>query len=619
MTTVNYALAAAAVTLLQAGLAAAAEERASVPHDRDDRHFQKCFCWNNATKDYCNGKDWDESDECQQWRWYALWWTIPLVFLAITYILYPIFLFMGRMFCNCCGGRTPSDGCCCPSDNNRKYFGGYSKWSVVFTKTMYCLSFAGVIALAVSGIVAVARWHWSTQQFLTIIVETATTMLSDLQLTERSLANLTATPAFANSSAVAAVGAAYVEFEKGHGRMVSVREGFESDGNNKPTSYAYNALAYPMLVLLVGFFLMCCSVTGMPITILAGLFSWTTAMLVAGATVFLVIATGARTVCRNWDETAVPIVVGMIESTGGCANPVLAATINATAIAFDVYVRNASSPLCVDVATLCAVAGFSCATSPCGIANMTLVAGLPYSLPDVSLITKFATTARTAADMSIAQCVTGCSSNATKAAAAAVMTFVDGHAAAMEQLTGRVFPQTFGCRYVRDTLTNVIEPALCLLPDGLSARTTRLANLFGGLIGVATLALIFYVRGVKRFAQHLPEEAACPCACHDTMTDYGDRRPVCTCACSLPFGQVEMTHVPPPQQQQQQQQQQTRMADDIEPLPVQGIVVGSVILAVDEPQGRSEFAEEHYTPAVGGNAACVDFVAANPSKDDAAQ
>jgi hypothetical protein len=506
-----------AVALLAA--CAAADESSAEAERRSarDDSFRRCFCWNNATNDFCGGEEWHRSAECERFQW-TMWWLPPFVMLAIAYVLYPFALCVGRFFCDCCGGSLPSRGFCCPTDADVKHFPGYADSTVWATKAGYSLSALLYTCVGITAIIFIAIWSATARDFLETIVDTSGTMLHDLQRTENNLRNLTAAPAFTNASVVSGVAAAYATFADQYGRISKVGDSVESDVRTQPKNISFAAVILPFIFLLIGFVLMVFGVTGLPVTILAGLFSWSTALIVVAAMLFLVIAVALGTVCRNFDETLTPIVVGMIQGVGGCHNPVLMTAINATATEFDAYVRNASLPLCTDIAALCAI-GFTCGASPCGRPNATFVAGTPYRLPDVAQLSAFTRTTRLPGlGLSLSECAAGCGAHAAaQAAAGRVLAFARGHAASIETLVLDLYPQTYRCHFVRTTLKLFVFPKLCAPATGVTDRSDELAALLGSLVIVATLAQVMFVRGVKRFAPQTSPFAArdCDCPCHD--------------------------------------------------------------------------------------------------------
>jgi hypothetical protein len=508
-----------------------------VPNEKD-RNFRECFCWDNATHDMCGGSKWNESPSCSAWEDAALWPVSLIFFTAFALCFYPLFLAIGRAMCNCCGGRQPSYDCCCPTDDSVMRFPGYSTPSVVGHKGAFLVCFFGYTALAVLGIVAAAHWNDTALQVIDTIHATATATAATVKTSEGAMRNLSSAPPLVNASVADHLLAVHRGILRRKDDIGAVKAKV-NEMRSMPCNASYFALGAPMLLLFIGTVLMLLSVIGFPITVLAGLFSLASAVLCIVFAIWFILYIMSHALCRNFDATAVPIVVGSLESVGGCNDPALLAAINATAFAFDAHVRGTASPVCVDIASLCA-AGFSCIHSTCGTPASLPLHSARVPFPDVTSFRTFIARSRRAlpdgSSGTLAQCAAGCGNATMQATAARVVAFDASHAGAVHALASSVYPDMADCRYIRSVLGNSISVQMC--SDGFAARSGRLNVYLGSASAVAVIALILFVRGVKRFSSKTPNAfvALCPCSCH---RDHGVAgTPVCTCSCSGHFASL---------------------------------------------------------------------------------
>src|SRR5437868_6950152 len=109
-----------------------------------DGSFESCFCWNHTAGGLCDGfaegSSW--TTPCQNRLLGAFYWASPAIFVFCFFLFFPFFFCLSRVLCNCCGGRHPSEGCCCPDQSSRHRFAGYTNVTLFLAKLFFCASLA---------------------------------------------------------------------------------------------------------------------------------------------------------------------------------------------------------------------------------------------------------------------------------------------------------------------------------------------------------------------------------------------------------------------------------------------------------------------------------------------
>jgi hypothetical protein len=470
--------------------------------------LRRCFCWDNATRTFCGGEQWYRSDACTEYVNRVFWYTVPLTVVgAFFFLLFPLLLLCGRVLCGCCGGRFPSKGACCPREEERHRFPGYSNMAIFLTK--------GVLGCLVVAYAFYTVGITSTNISLHSDIDSAVgTFLGDITAWGASVDAMakdaaSVSPDYISGAAAThfAVSAAALD-ARGSEMRRHLNSALQLEGD--ATTFGRKQLILlvcfgNLVVLLVAFVAGLCNVRGKPMGVLLGVFSVTAVGVVLACFLQTMIAITGGAVCDNYNATVVPAVVGSLENIEACGSPFVIGAIEHGAVAMynDVVTAPAAaaSAVCAAVNVLCA-GGFKCPGNSCDAArarwtNHTAADGSPI-VPD-DILNDFVDTVLAArfGTLTIADCASKCDKgSAVQRAAATVKAFYDTELAAMSSLVHTALPATRGCHAVRAQLHGALHATAC---GPLSRHATSLAVVLLSQVGVALMVLLMLVRGVKRF------------------------------------------------------------------------------------------------------------------------
>jgi hypothetical protein len=523
--------------LATAAAHAAPSRHFNVAHPNvQDSNFRKCFAWDAEKGMFAGGDHFMNSDACNDWKAQAMGWGIPMVLLALFFAFYPVIFAGSRLLFNCCGGRKPSFDCCCPSKDAVANFPGYTRCTVIFTRVLFTLCAVAIVSLSVHSFVAAGQWKGAVEDVANTARAGVDGLRSDFALTEAAVATLhnnAAAPTFVDAATVASVHSAASKVDevashvdravhdmeekehKKHDKHHDDKHGKKHHGHHQggfPFAAPHVAVALPLFFVVVAVIMMVFKVTGIPVTIVTCLYSFTASLLTTVTIVWIVLSMTTGSLCRNYDATAVPAAIGGLERLGVCNAPAVQhASVSATA-AFAAYVQDANTPVCQAIATL-AAAG----------AKVTLCSAKKTA---AAAIADFKTT------------VAAAKVDAAKAPAAA-KTIAASEAQLVAVLNLEVLAaKSAKCTGVRAELDGPIAEALCTSKTGLRAATMKLSGLLGGLVAMALVTLFVLVRGIKRFSNMKKTEVAAQ------LQEEGEYTPLATAEAS--YGATAQVKEQPP-------------------------------------------------------------------------
>jgi len=492
MKTLTYvALAACAVAFLSTPVAANSDMKG---------YLQQCLCWNNQTNSFCGGEKWYESHACKTWFWDALYWTIPAIMGLFFFLLFPVVFCCARFLCNCCGGRNPTYGCCCPDESSRHRFPGYTNRSIFIVKILYCCVFGAYIYYAVGGYVTNAKLHNQVVDILSDLdhaVDNVAQLNNDTWTDFVTLAG--------NGYGVTEADAGRMKFAMGtfdnrRNQMHNIIDDIRNVENNQGWGRAESVYRYPscaLFVYLFAFFFMLCNVRKLMVFLV-----WLSCFAAVTVTIVfiphMILAQGASALCSTYNSTMVPIVVGAVETQDGCNQPFVFSTIQRVASRFEAEAFNASSRLCMNVNSLCA--SLTCKINTCD-GTVRFINPNASAMYNTSAFTLMVNTAGRSGGKSIAACALNCDGfdGTVQQKAKDVMAFVNSTVyQAVQAVTNKALPQTTDCQIVKTQMWGDIQHDVC---GSFNTHATNLAVVLGACIIISVIALPIMIRGMKRFAK----------------------------------------------------------------------------------------------------------------------
>lgn len=467
--------------------------------------LKDCLCWNTTSQTWCHSSlDGSNTgfwrDSCQRVVYYNYFWVVFAVLWMIWLAVVPFFTCIFRICCNCCGGRNPSYGCCCPYSNklmsqDPKFKRPYSRCQTFTAKILALIMLIAFIDLSVHAFVSnhqVSDKAMSGAQALQ-------TSVSALQDTYLSVISLEKTEAFKRLNATSTSSNSWFQvdlssveslFNKYNKRVTDVQNGinkFEDHQHEYRSSPTIKLVAVPLAFVVIISILGFCNVRSWPISISAGLISIIGIVFIVAASVTVALGIGMGTVCNHQDT--VKNFTKQILTNRGCDMYTVTEQINATEIAF--------------VNTLCK-AGLNASSSICSGNNMftnTSAGFIGVNVVNMTLV-----------EVAI---------NASKKTAPAALALWTNYSSLFKSSSplATLFRDNYNCNIVDTQFDTVLEPALCQgevhtskhghhtwVSNTVSSALTGLGGLLFGLAIACTFTYWIWLNGAKRFTKSSTKE-----------------------------------------------------------------------------------------------------------------
>lgn len=485
--------------------------------------FTSCFCYQTNGR-WCDGTAVGSSefwrDSCKNWVTDALLWTIPAFLALLFFFFFPFIFCAARVCCNCCGGREPTDGCCCPTNPGVRVTPEgtvvpqtkqYSNRSVFCTKFLL----AAVFGLWVYYSVGIFVINHRVSNGLLDVIGSINSEMSSLYETVAAGQNA--------SNALAANGATFVDATALQSELQSALSKYqtvvhdvaeinnhihdaelnEQIGRNED---AYRIPAIGLCILFPAFIMMLCNCRGVVLTIGAGLMSFAAVLVVGAFIAHEVVAQGSTALCNNYNTTLVPSLINAATWGGGCGGASITQRVSDGA---EQYFEQACSS---GVATLCGESGaFTC---PPGAYDLLCVDGqsssgnvASWSHLLVVLNSTFFESVNTEdancpSGCSISVCANQCASLTSKSASQQFQSFFDAYQQPVQVLVNDFFAAYYNCTGIYEALQSTsIHGNLC---NEFSTQFTNISIQFLALSVLAIPAIILLIMGAKRFTKMTP-------------------------------------------------------------------------------------------------------------------
>lgn len=496
------------ILLVFAHCTAAERDTTSKQFDEDyyaNKQFGDCFCWDQEKDQWCGGSEFYR-EPCREWvSNKVLPWAGPSSIVLCFYGFFPFIFCISRLACNCCGGRKPSLGCCCPLP----HIPGapllqYHCCEVVATKFVHLIVFGGCVALCVLTYVWNHNAHDDTVDLITDFRRMTDTLWNAADGGERVFKDLVDQEApFVNTNAASVISNASAEAKIKISDIDDILDKVHKfEGPSGGRQVALNWLvSVPLFFYAIMAVLMMFNFRGGISSLSAAVVS----LAAAGITLFFLfhgfvtaVSFGA---CGNYDTAVVPTVIGYLTSKGACGDATLVETVANTTRDF------ISLQMCqtAGLAVLCSNY-FECPENVCATGDFTdfdyLGRDLDRSVSRSDLAVGVFNSScgrEGAAPCRIRDCANSvaCTANSTvQLLASSVIQTMDKFRSQMIFIT-HTFNNTFpGCKAIESAFNGPIKHSLC---SHLRYSWGTITGFTAGMMGLHLFGVAILVLGAKRF------------------------------------------------------------------------------------------------------------------------
>jgi len=483
-------------------------------------YFRECFCWDEKKQEFCGGSDWYNSDACDHWFWAAFGFAVPAVIGLFVLLLFPCIFYTARICCNCCGGRRRSEGCCCPDSGADHRVPEYTNRAIFVSKLLMSIVFGVYIYYAVGGYVTNAKLHSDIMNVLGDFgnsVDSVGDLVGKSSQELQHLSNLSMAgphlppPGFAQESVVTNA-AFHKRVGEIHDQLNNIRH-VERDQQWGREESVYRYPSCVLLVLLIAVMLMGCNVRKAmgPMMILVCL---TTILEGIVFIPHMMMAQGVSSMCDSYNETVVPVVVGAVQSQGGCGSDGFILGLNMTAANLQQQLwfpnqvtKDFPSELCQAMRTVCNAkqcAYTTCSGSGAQLPFTTDDERMPFNIPAIDLVMTTPFSGQDHVPFNQRQTIMTCAISScndqpleVQMAARQLAQFYEDQYASLAFLFMEAYPLSRNCAGVRDHLQNPLYGDIC--DGGINRRMTNAAMVLGVMYLLGFLAIPVIIRGMKRF------------------------------------------------------------------------------------------------------------------------
>lgn len=485
-----------------------------------DANFRNCFCFqSDGTWCGANGNNDFWRDSCRDWAEDALLWTIPAFLAWIGFLFFPFVFFAARMCCNCCGGRQPTDGCCCPSTPSVRVFEDgheepiprrYSNRSIFCTKFFFASCFGLWVYYSVGVYVLNHRVDNALNDVTnSISFESSkiSSMVIDAVNATQTLVNNDAP--FISSSLVFDLQAAqtkYLSVDNDIQNIVNHIQHAENDQSWGRYEDAFRIPSIALCILFPAFVMMLCNCRNAALTIGSGLMSLTAVLVVTAFITHELVAQASTALCNDYNDTLVPSVLNAAKWGHGCGQEGITSDLSTVSLGyFNDACKQGLADLCADDAfqcppnayqNLCVDAGTIGTETLDGWAtlaqllNSTFTTSIVYN--DIGC-----TGALGGDSCTISQCASYCSEPDLRSNSQLLVDFMDSYSDSMNVILVDFYPAYVNCTALYEALMSTgIHGQLC---NEFSTQFTNISIQFLALSCLSIAAVILLILGAKRF------------------------------------------------------------------------------------------------------------------------
>ena len=270
-----------------------------------DDSFRECFCYNETSRTWCAndphapGATYFLRTSCRRMISNLFIWDSFAIIPLFVFLLFPLLFCMGRLLCNCCGGRQPSYGCCCPADNklvsaDPKFKRPYSRCSIWFATIL-------AVAIVVAAVV-----------FCALGLKLNRGLHNQVGFLRQQWSMISSQMAFQAEDVFSAIHRSGIadsaEFDALSSRMnsfyIDVVHGLSDlhNGENKRNEWMKVTIAVPLATLALLLVFCIARIRGWAVTLLANVLCLLAAVACVSMVGYMALWTATDTVCNNKDH-----------------------------------------------------------------------------------------------------------------------------------------------------------------------------------------------------------------------------------------------------------------------------------------------------------------------------
>jgi len=509
--------------------------------------FNDCLCWNKTSDNWCHhehdGKHtgfW--RDSCQRVVGVNTMFWVPALLWIVYLSLMPLCMCAFRLCCNCCGGRTPSFGCCCPISNkvlspDPKWVRPYSKCATWTAKILALIVFVLFFALSIGS-------YHHTSKVSHAVEQAASAAQADVDVTIMEINSLATKAKKYAAEPWMGVDANMIDTVQS---VIPTLTTASKDISHIPKHVEHQLravlafISVPLIIVIIVTALAMCNVRSWPISLSAGLLSFMTIGLVVVGCAIMSVSVATHLVCDN-AQTVTTFAEDVLESKGYCNQQRLTTAINNTQFAY-------AHTLCVNsLETMIAAAPANgnqkvCHGSrPCHGFCEEKIGGMfrqsypvdPFVMQDFNIVDSLkletiivaSSLAQTKDGSSILECskTTSCSQHAECVKIVEVANFVFGTSQDnfdVKDSLNSLMVKNSKCQIVAQQMQTIVQPILCSSSSSnlmwasaptvtssinLGFKIHKLGSSLLALAFVATVAFWVWMNGSKRFTKSASKE-----------------------------------------------------------------------------------------------------------------
>jgi hypothetical protein len=493
--------------------------------------FNDCLCWNKTSDNWCHhehdGKHtgfW--RDSCQRVVGVNTMWWVPALLWILYLSLMPLCMCAFRLCCNCCGGRTPSFGCCCPISNkvlspDPKWVRPYSRCATWTAKILAVIVFVIFFALSVASYHGTAKVSHAVEQAASAAQADVDATIMEINSLATQAKKYAAEPWMGvDANMIDTVQSAIPTLTQASKDISHIPKHVEHHHRSAVLAF----ISVPLIIVIIVTALGLCNVRSWPISISAGLLSFMTIGLVVVGCAIMSVSVATHLVCDN-AQTVTTFAEDVLESKGYCNQQRLTTAVNNTQIA---YART----LCMNgLQTMIAAAPAKTQPGGAGFCEEK-IGGMfrqsypvdPFVMQGYKIVDRLrlwniiadSTLAQTKDGSSILACskAAGCSEHTQCAKIVEGANFVFGPSKdSLGDSLNSLMIKNSKCQIVAQQMQTIVQPILCSVSSSnevsninLGFNIHKLGSHLLALAFVATVAFWVWMNGSKRFTKSASKE-----------------------------------------------------------------------------------------------------------------
>jgi len=306
-----------------------------------------CLCWNQTSDNWCHHPlDGHHKgfwrDSCARVAYWNTWWVIPMILWCIYLAVLPVLMAFFRLCCNCCGGRNPSYGACCPIKNDvvsadPNFERKYTRNSTNMAKILALCAFFAFLAVSIHTFIKSSDVNQSVMNIASTVTMKAGNYQTEVAQMTKTVEKLAKEdPMWMNAATRQAVLSKISTTVPTIDQVLKDSQKAHKDDTRNREIPTRVFVAIPLTMFFIVTLLAMCNVRSWPISISAGLLSFFTIVMVLAASITFAAYIVTDFVCDN-SKDLTKLGMEVASSEGYCNSSLLNNAVNNTQKAFADY------------------------------------------------------------------------------------------------------------------------------------------------------------------------------------------------------------------------------------------------------------------------------------------